>query len=169
MLQLGLPQLCISVWPMIVIKVRKSCGTREFLHKSFLLVHGEETNRNTSSFPQEIVIHSPRADHEIYYYQLLTKKRGSPLWNPGPGMQLPIQYRVRGISIGDVGIITDTGDFDFLFNIFQPVDNPINGRGVPESFSPLDRRQLEIRTNPNFGRNTYLTTSAVRTAGINSS
>jgi hypothetical protein len=49
-------------------------------------------------------------------------------------MQLPIEYRRQGISIGDVGIITSTGEFDFLFNIFQPADHPINRGMVPQVF-----------------------------------
>ena len=104
------------------------CTIRELL---YLKVHGEETNRNAKTPTRhddhvsnmEVVIPVPRADHEIYYHQLLIKKRGSPLWIPGPGMQLPIDYRRQGISIGDVGIVTHSGGFDFLFNIFQPADH----------------------------------------------
>jgi len=150
------------------------CTIRELLDKLFLKVHGGESNRNALTPTQhdncvsnsEVVT---KADHEIYYYQLLTKKRGSPLWIPGPGMQLPIEYRRQGISIGDVGIITQSGGFDFLFNIFQPAGHPVNVRGVPGSFCPLDPTQLEIETGRIYGRNTYLTSSSVRTAGINSS
>ena len=142
---------------------------RELLGKLFHEVHGEESNRNAPTPTQhvsntEVVT---RADHEIYYSQLLTKKRGSPLWIPGPGMQLPIKYRRQGINIGDVGIITESGGFDFLFNIFQPADHPIHVRGVPESFSPLDPIQLEMETSRIYGRNTYLTSSSVRTTGVN--
>jgi len=155
--------------------VRVFCTFRELLDKLFLKVHGGESNRNALTPPQhdnyvansEVVT---KADHEIYYYQLLTKKRGSPLWTPGPGMQLPIEYRRQGISIGDVGIITQSGGFDFLFNIFQPAGHPINvQRGVPASFCPLDPTQLEIETRCIYDRNTYLTSSSVRTTGLNSS
>ena len=137
-------------------------------------MHGGESNRSALTPPQhdnyvsnsEVVT---KADHEIYYYQLLTKRRGSPLWIPGPGMQLPIEYRRQGIGIGDVGILTQSGGFDFLFNIFQPAGHPINVRGVPESFCPLDPTRLEIETSCIYGCNTYLTTSSVRTTGVNSS
>ena len=150
------------------------CTIRELLDNFFIEVHADELNRNALTPTQHDNYVSntevaTRADHEIYYDQLLTKRRGSPLWIPGPGMQLPIKYRRQGISIGDVGIITESGGFDFLFNIFQPADHPINGRGVPESFSPLDPTQLEIETSRIYGRNTYLTSSSVRTAGVNSS
>jgi len=105
-----------------------------------------------------------RADHEIYCNQLLTKKRGLPLWVPGPGRRLPIEYRRLGISIGDVGIITSTGEFDFLFNIFQPADNPINRGGVPEGFVPLSFDGLadEILENNVYGPGSYLASSSVR-------
>ena len=144
---------------------------RDLLDRLFLKVHGEGSSWNTSTPTQHDNYTEAKGDHEIYYYQLLTRKRGSPLWIPGPGSQLPIEYRRQGISIGDVGIIVaQSGEFDFLFNILQPADHPINAsKGVPESFSPLDRTQLEIVTRRIYGHNTYLTSSSVRTTGINSS
>ena len=63
--------------------------------------------------------------------------RGSPLWIPGPSKTLPMEYRLRGVSIGDVGIIYRSGEFSFLFNVFLPADHPINCGAVPVSFSPL--------------------------------
>ncbi len=108
----------------------------------------------------------PRADHEIYYHQLLTKKRGSPLWDPGPGMNLPVEYRQKGISIGDVGIILSSGQFDFLFNIFEPADDPVNVGSVPQTFSPLPRERFErdIQKTCIYGPNSYLSSSSVRKA-----
>jgi hypothetical protein len=58
----------------------------------------------------------------IYAECLLPLKEGYPMYLP----ELPDRsnaagdyeaYRSEGISIGDVGIITADGDFDFLFNI----------------------------------------------------
>jgi len=105
-----------------------------------------------------------RADHEVYSSQLLTKKRGYPLWVPGPGMQLPIEYRRQGVSIGDVGIITPTGKFDFLFNIFLPAHDPINDGMVPQGFTPLLLREVErdIQRSIDYGPNTHLASSSVR-------
>jgi len=110
-----------------------------------------------------------QADHEIYYNQLSAKKRGSPLWIPGPGTHHSAQYRKQGISIGDVGIVTRDGRFDFLFNIFQPANGDINSRGAPRSFSCENLNQLEIDTTSIYGRKTYLTSESVRTLGNNSS
>jgi hypothetical protein len=110
-----------------------------------------------------------RADHEIYSGQLLTKKRGYPLWVPGPGKRLPIAYRRLGVSIGDVGIVTSTGEFDFLFNIFQPADHPINRGIVPRGFSPLLLEELscDIQENTIYGPDTYLASSSVRKISLN--
>lgn len=50
---------------------------------------------------------------------------------------LPVEYQKRGIGIGDVGIITDYGAFDYLFNIRLPQNHPINPEDIPEDFYPL--------------------------------
>ncbi|KAF8954937.1 hypothetical protein BDZ97DRAFT_1927593 [Flammula alnicola] len=68
----------------------------------------------------------------------LKQDHGSPLWIPEPNHFLDISYRRRGIDIGDVGIITEGGAFDFLFNICLSQDDPINAGIVPEGFSPLN-------------------------------
>ena len=106
----------------------------------------------------------PRADHEIYASQLLIKKRGYPLWVPGPGRQLPIEYRREGITIGDVGIINPLGDFDFLFNVFQSANGPINRGLIPQNFSPLPGHEFEgeIQDHTVYGPGTYLASSSVR-------
>jgi len=124
-----------------------------------------DTNSNFRSTDSETTIEpfvTARADHELYYNQLLTKKRGSPLWIPGPGMQLPVEYRVQGISIGDVGIITSTGTFDFLFNIFLPASDPINNGNVPHAFSPLPQIEHEIQKTCDYLPNNYIANSSVR-------
>jgi hypothetical protein len=84
-------------------------------------------------------------------------------------MQLPIEYRRQGLSIGDVGIITSIGEFDLLFNIFYPADHPINDRMVPMGFLPLSRQNLErdVRKAIHYGPNTYLTSSSVRKTSSN--
>jgi hypothetical protein len=125
------------------------------------------SNQGSENLPE--LSRTARADHEIYSDQLLTKKRGYPLWVPGPGMQLPIEYRRQGISIGDVGIITSTGEFDFLFNIFHPANHPINRGLVPPGFSPLSLEELEydIQKTKVYGPDTYLASSSVRKTSSN--
>jgi len=63
---------------------------------------------------------------------------GFPLWFPEPGRRLPVEYRMKGVSIGDVGLITPDGAFDYLFNICLPRDDPVNVNRVPENFVPLE-------------------------------
>jgi hypothetical protein len=77
-------------------------------------------------------------DSAVYARLLLAKKQGFPLWLPQPHDNLPNEYRKKGVSIGDVGIVTSDGAFDFLFNICLPHDNPINGNRVPDNFQPLE-------------------------------
>ncbi|KIK52198.1 hypothetical protein GYMLUDRAFT_180392, partial [Collybiopsis luxurians FD-317 M1] len=68
----------------------------------------------------------------------LPKRRGYPLWNPRPvGWQIPDAYRASGVSIGDIGIMNEFGEFDYLFNIGLPANDPVNSRRVPPDFIPL--------------------------------
>ena len=83
------------------------------------------------------VSYSPDNSNKIYERHLGVKKRGFPLWIPEPNMLLPLSYRRNGINIGDVGIITPSGAFSFLFNICRPQDDPINPPVLPEDFSPI--------------------------------
>jgi len=70
---------------------------------------------------------------------LLNEGRGYPLWVLQANTNLSREYRSRGISIGDVGFITPSGEFDFLFNICLPADDPVNPGVdlVPDGFEPL--------------------------------
>lgn len=81
---------------------------------------------------------TPRESREVYTDILISKKRGFPLWIPSPNASLPPEYRCSGVSIGDVGILTPEGGFDFIFNIFAEFSDPVNAHsGLTENFSPL--------------------------------
>jgi hypothetical protein len=71
---------------------------------------------------------------ETYQKLLLPKGHGIPLYFPGLYDNLPAACRDRGVTIGDVGIITDEGGFDFLFNVCQPCDDPVNIDRIAPSF-----------------------------------
>ena len=97
-------------------------------------------------------------DADIYRSRLLVEKRGFPLWIPGPDMSLPVAYRRTGITIGDVGIMSPTGNFVFLFNIFCPMDHPVNAR-VPADFCPLHIPDLKFMEHVFFDRKSHLSSS----------
>jgi len=101
--------------------------------------------------------------YDIYYRHLAAKGRGLPLWLPEPSSTLPNVYRRQGISIGDVGIITNSGGFDFMFNICLPADHPINQDGLPEGFSPLfpPLCPSDIYKHMDFKPNSYLASASV--------
>ncbi|KAE9397957.1 hypothetical protein BT96DRAFT_822612 [Gymnopus androsaceus JB14] len=74
---------------------------------------------------------------EVYVRLLLRRRRGYPLWIPKPGEWLPSAYRQEGVRIGDVGILTEFGGFDYLFNVCLPADHPVNAGRVPQQFRQL--------------------------------
>ncbi|KIM72179.1 hypothetical protein PILCRDRAFT_804222 [Piloderma croceum F 1598] len=86
---------------------------------------------------------------DVYARQLLVKHYGYPLFVPEPDDGLPVEYRNKGTSIGDVGIITPDGSFDFLFNICVPANDPVNCYGVPDGFEHvlLDPGKISLLNN----------------------
>ena len=93
-----------------------------------------QNQSQVSSPSQEIPSQKP---NEIYERHLTLKGRGFPLWIPDPNHNLHLDYRRTGVRIGDVGIITDSGAFSFLFNICLPQNDPLNPRMLPEHFTPI--------------------------------
>jgi hypothetical protein len=80
----------------------------------------------------------------VYTRQLTSKDHGYPLWIPEPNENLPVEYKLKGTSIGDLGVINSRGGFDFLFNITRPADDPVNINGVPQGFSPVVVKHKDI-------------------------
>jgi hypothetical protein len=74
-----------------------------------------------------------------------------------------MSYRRKGINIGDVGIITPTGGFSFLFNICLPHDHPINPRTLPEGFAPIypPIEPMDFRQYSEFKPESYLASTAI--------
>ncbi|KAJ7223501.1 hypothetical protein GGX14DRAFT_351710, partial [Mycena pura] len=75
---------------------------------------------------------------EMYCSQLCSQQRGYPLYVPEPQRNLSPLYRAAGVAIGDVGMVTPEGIWDFCFNIFLPADHAIHQDGVPNDFVPLE-------------------------------
>ncbi|PPQ89034.1 hypothetical protein CVT25_004676 [Psilocybe cyanescens] len=110
---------------------------------------------------------STQKSNEVYEKQLSMKGRGFPLWVPEPNRRLPIMYRREGVSIGDVGIITPSGGFSFLFNICLPADDPINLGRVPEDFEPIYPQldaDMDIREFFEFKQGNYLASKSIKTS-----
>jgi len=106
---------------------------------------------------------SSQKSNEIYERHLWLKGRGFPLWIPEPNKRLPLVYRKKGINIGDVGIVTPSGGFSFLFNICAPSDSPINPRLLPEGFAPISPPldTLDMIEFDEFKPGSYLASSSI--------
>ncbi|KAF8989833.1 hypothetical protein BDQ17DRAFT_1256484, partial [Cyathus striatus] len=85
---------------------------------------------------------------EIYIEKMLPLKNGYPMCFPQPAQDLPIEYRRKGVSIGDVGVITRSGGFDFLFNVLLPAQHPINLPAcLPNEFDPVSLPMLRTTSH----------------------
>ena len=101
--------------------------------------------------------------NDLYERHLTPKGRGFPLWIPQPNMLLPIPYRAKGVCIGDVGIVTDLGGFDFLFNICRTRDDPINPEDLPDDFAPVHPplNPTDVRKFRAFSSGSYLASPSI--------
>ncbi|KAJ3738461.1 hypothetical protein DFH05DRAFT_1517432 [Lentinula detonsa] len=99
-------------------------------------VPGSNTAPSPSSSNQLTRTKFP-TESELYSQLLWLEKRGYPLWIPAPSQPIPVEFKKQGVRIGDVGILTTTGGFDYLFNACLPHNDPANSAGLPEGFEPL--------------------------------
>jgi hypothetical protein len=78
-------------------------------------------------------------------------------------MVRPRPYRAQGVRVGDVGIFTENGGFDFLFNICVPRDDAINPSKLPENFIPISPLvdPTDIRKFAEFRSGSYLASSSI--------
>lgn len=118
--------------------------------------------RISASFIPPLVIPEER-ESAMYARLLWSKGRGYPLWSPKPTSDLSEEYTTHGVYIGDVGIITADGAFDFLFNICKPANHPINCNGVPHGFQPLGEPDPSMATSEiEFSARSYLMSRSMR-------
>jgi len=117
------------------------------------------------SHPLQLMI-TEQSINDVYYRLLSSKKRGSPLWIPGTNKRLPIEYRRRGLGIGDVGVITERGFFDSLFNICLPCDHPlaINPDKLPDNFYPLNISLSDIQEYSEFNQGSFLSSASIKSS-----
>jgi hypothetical protein len=109
------------------------------------------------------MIRPVQRSNEMYEQHLKLKGRGFPLWIPQPNIRLPIPYRAKGVCIGDVGIVTAFGGFDFLFNICRTRDDPINPEELPDNFAPIypPLNPTDVREFREFSSGSYLASSSI--------
>ncbi|KIM44553.1 hypothetical protein M413DRAFT_356069 [Hebeloma cylindrosporum] len=116
-------------------------------------------------FPYFVRNISPFIPRQSYARSLFAAGHGYPLYDPMAVHGAPDDYlNSCGISIGDVGILSNVGDFVFAFNIFLPSDHPFNTGNTPDSFSPLEPLdESEIHTLPEyFPRGAVITSKGVK-------
>jgi hypothetical protein len=101
----------------------------------------------------------------IYKRHMYLKGHGFPLWIPQPNMRLSHSYRRQGVSIGDVGIFTSNGGFDFLFNVCLPAGHPNNPNELPEGFSCLVLRPTDVSEFHAHPRHSHLASPSVKKRG----
>ncbi|KAF8730468.1 hypothetical protein AX14_005556, partial [Amanita brunnescens Koide BX004] len=121
-------------------------------------VKAEYTEPDAPSSSSTSYPYKSRARPHIYSFDMLTHRAGYPLYVPAPLGGLPTAYRKKGIRVGDVGVITTEGAFDFLFNACQS-DPGINPPTLPDGFELLKPR---IRTSDKFGPGISLPSDDVR-------
>ena len=111
-----------------------------------------------------------QSDSHIFAEELLVKKHGYPLWRPDPrcwGDDVPTEYIVSGVRIGDVGVVTNDGSFDCIFNVYLPPEDPINRNGVPDGFSPLTSSPTNIRSQTlKYGLHTAISSPGISRQAI---
>ncbi|KAF8996273.1 hypothetical protein BDQ17DRAFT_1217796, partial [Cyathus striatus] len=73
----------------------------------------------------------------VYIEHMFPLKHGFPLWFPEPDSSCSVEYCCKGVLVGDVGVITSDGGFDFLFNIWLEAQDPINPDDLLEDFNSL--------------------------------
>ncbi|KAF5389029.1 hypothetical protein D9757_005019 [Collybiopsis confluens] len=131
-------------------KIRK-LGTRAMQHViSYLCVDPVLTTSLPVCPPKSQFMCSNAS--EVYARLLLPHGHGYPLWIPEPNANLPPAYLSHGIKIGDIGLVTSDGAFDFLFNIFLSGAHVINRGRVPERFIELARRERSLRETSQMHR-----------------
>ena len=91
---------------------------------------------------------------EVYSRLMFVHGHGYPLYHPGPDQSRSLANRRAGIRIGDVGVMTRDGSFDFLFNIFAE-HSDVNGRGLPENFEVIGST-IDISITDYFPVDTHL-------------
>ncbi|KZV93490.1 hypothetical protein EXIGLDRAFT_612881 [Exidia glandulosa HHB12029] len=103
--------------------------------------------------------------HARYRELLYQHGHGYPFWIPEPSDALSKEQKAEGVRLGDVGILTDDGGFEYLWNVHLPADHPYNKSRVPSNFTPLaplnETRDVR-RIDAFYPENTAISSSSVK-------
>ncbi|KAF9560906.1 hypothetical protein CPC08DRAFT_636085 [Agrocybe pediades] len=123
-------------------------------------IGGASHDRKPQSSTPNLESHNISA---LYQHCMSTLRAGTALWIPEGHTNLPKPCKDKGVSIGDVGILTPSGSFSFLFNICLPADHPVNRNMVPEGFKPIypEVDPCDIREINEFMPWDYLSTHGI--------
>lgn len=137
---------------------RKQRFTRSFV--TCVIVTDSTINLASSEPTSSTEEHSFWADEEytdadLYTALLLPCGHGYPQCIPMPDV-LPSGHEEHGVSIGDVGIVDPCRSFDFLFNICEASESPINHPyGLPLGTSPVTESEITSQT-PMWGKDSVI-------------
>ncbi|KIJ99820.1 hypothetical protein K443DRAFT_157470 [Laccaria amethystina LaAM-08-1] len=102
------------------------------------------------------------SSNSIYSRHMYLQAHGFPLWIPQPNETLDPSHRRQGVSIGDVGIFTPDGGFNFLFNICLPAGHPSNPEALPEGFVSLELKPTDVRKFYAHSSHSHLASPSVK-------
>ena len=102
------------------------------------------------------------SSNSIYKRHMYLEAHGLPFWIPQPNMRLSRSYPRQGVSIGDVGIFTSDGGFDFLFNVCLPAGHPSNPNELLEGFSCFVLRPADVSEFHVHASHSYLASPCVK-------
>ncbi|KIL57182.1 hypothetical protein M378DRAFT_36399, partial [Amanita muscaria Koide BX008] len=102
---------------------------------------------------------------DIYTRAMLKCQVGYPLYVPQPysGFSEEV-YSRKGVCVGDVGIITKDGAFDFLFNVCPSQNSLINQRQILRGFTFETSEDQKIYHKEGFPHKTHIFESPVYTS-----
>ena len=103
-----------------------------------------------------------KSSNSIYEHHMYLEAHGFPLWIPQPDESLDPTYQPQGVSIGEVGIFTPDGGFDFLFNVCLPAGHPSNPEALPQGFVPLELKPTDVRQLPAHSSDSHLASPSVK-------
>ncbi|KAJ3514686.1 hypothetical protein NLJ89_g2239 [Agrocybe chaxingu] len=131
-------------------------------HSSIRGTHDGAEDRHFASY---CPVSLARSDAAIYASSLMALGNG---WAP---LELagieggPRKHFEQGVTPGDVGYLSKSGGFNYLFNIFSAKDDPMQTKNVPRNFVPMvpPLAEWEIKKVPNhFAPHTVIVSEGIQ-------